>query len=132
MSTIKTILLVDDNPDETLFLERLLHNHSQLLMVHAAENGVAALSYLQHRLHSGHLPSLILLDINMPVMNGKHTALKIKENEALSGIAVAIFTSSKEHNDRLFCAREGFDLITKPCTRPQQNQLLKYILQKCT
>ncbi|MEP6489360.1 diguanylate cyclase [Microcoleus vaginatus GB2-A3] len=102
------ILIVDDTPDNLRLLAKILE--SQGYIVRKALNGRMALQGI-HR----DPPSLILLDINMPEMNGYEVCQKLKASEASAQIPV-IFISAIERVENKVRAFElgGVDYITKP------------------
>jgi diguanylate cyclase (GGDEF)-like protein len=102
------ILIVDDTPDNLRLLAKILE--SQGYIVRKALNGRMALQGV-HR----DPPSLILLDINMPEMNGYEVCQKLKASEASAQIPV-IFISALERVENKVRAFElgGVDYITKP------------------
>ncbi|MEG4275538.1 MULTISPECIES: diguanylate cyclase [unclassified Microcoleus] len=117
------ILIVDDTPDNLRLLAKILE--SQGYIVRKALNGRMALQGV-HR----DPPSLILLDINMPEMNGYEVCQKLKASEASAQIPV-IFISALERLENKVRAFElgGVDYITKPFQEQEvlmrvKNQLL--------
>lgn len=96
------ILIVDDNPDEIELARRILTKSRPDVRVEEAGRGETALEFL----HDGReLPSLILLDLKMPGMNGVDTLRVIRADERLRDIPVVILTSSSLESDR----EESFD-----------------------
>lgn len=102
----KVILLVEDNPrDEALTLRALKKNHIANEIV-VARDGVEALDYL---FGTGSyadrdlsvMPQLILLDLNMPKVNGLQVLQKIRADERTKRLPVVIFTSSNEEQDMM-------------------------------
>ena len=70
----KTILYVDDDADDREFLSIALKQASPQTQVVLAEHGVAALNYLNETsVRQAKLPCLIILDLNMPVLDGRQT-----------------------------------------------------------
>lgn len=117
------ILIVDDNPDNLRLLAKILE--SQGYVVRKALNGRMALQGVQRD-----PPALILLDINMPEMNGYEVCQKLKASETSDQIPV-IFISAIERLENKVRAFElgGVDYITKPFQEQEvlmrvKNQLL--------
>jgi len=117
------ILIVDDTPDNLRLLAKILESDGYI--VRKALNGRMALQGV-HR----DPPSLILLDINMPEMNGYEVCQKLKASEASAQIPV-IFISALERLENKVRAFElgGVDYITKPFQEQEvlmrvKNQLL--------
>jgi len=97
------ILMVEDNPgDVRLTIEALkdgkVYNH-----LHAVEDGVMALDFLYRRepYTQAPRPDLILLDLNLPKLNGREVLAAIKSDDALKTIPVVILTSSQAEEDIL-------------------------------
>jgi len=104
MSSNKPILLVEDDIVDQMTVKRALkeiHVSNRLII---ANNGEEALFYLQNDTYEK--PTLVLLDINMPKMNGIEFLKVVKEDKVLKKIPVIVLTSSKEDSDRF----DSFDL----------------------
>lgn len=89
MSAIPTVLIIDDEPDVTSYLETLLSNHG--FATRSANSADEALE----RLREGR-PDLILLDLMMPLKTGINLFNKIKKNETYRDIPVVIVTGIQE------------------------------------
>jgi len=109
-----TILCVDDDSDDLQLLNETLSDTHKDFEVVEAHNGRQALDLLQKLKTSGEHPSLIILDINMPVLNGKETLSIIKTDEAFKSIPVVVFTTSGSESDKSFCNLHGVEMVTKP------------------
>lgn len=90
----KTVLHVDDDPDDRELIAEAIRDADNLLAVHQENNGNAGLKYLRQCKIEGHLPCLIILDINMPEMDGRQAAKMIKADSNLREIPLIIFTTS--------------------------------------
>jgi len=100
----KTILLVEDNPDDEALTLRALKRNNILNEVIVAHDGAEALDYLFARgKHSdretGKLPELVLLDLKLPKVDGLEVLRRIREDERTKRLAVVILTSSNEERD---------------------------------
>jgi CheY-like chemotaxis protein len=111
------VLLVEDEPAD-VHLTKMAFKESRLLVdVQDVGDGVEALSFLlrEGRYSDAPKPDLILLDLNMPRMDGKTFLKRIKQFEAFSHIPVVVLTTSAAEIDIL----ESYDLgcagyVTKP------------------
>lgn len=79
-----------------------------------ANNGVEGLKVLEDLQKEKRLPCLIVLDINMPKMDGKRTFIAIKSNDRLSNIPIVIFSTSTSMLDRTFFERHNTAYFVKP------------------
>lgn len=110
MITDRLIIYVDDDPDDVLLMQEAFSSVSgfQLLTL---SNGAELLQYLQRAVC---FPSLIILDINMPVLNGRDTLRAMKQHPLYSTIPVVMFTTTNQSSELLFAAALGTDLVVKP------------------
>ncbi len=95
------ILLVEDNPDDVLITKRAFKKGKIKNKLYTVENGVEALKFLNKEgdYSDAPVPALILLDINMPLMNGFQVLEKIKGDDKLRSIPVIMLTTSERDND---------------------------------
>jgi len=126
MKDMRPILLVEDDEVDTMTVKRSLkdlHVHNSLITV---SNGEEALDYLRDEQYQR--PCIILLDINMPKMNGIEFLTVAKNDDKLKKIPVIVLTTSKEEQDKL----DSFELgvagyMIKPCTYEKFLELLRTI-----
>ena len=92
----KTILLIDDDPDDQLIFTDALSEINNEVNCFVASNGQDALVCLQQIPE----PLLIFLDLNMPVMNGFEFLTRIKQSHQHKEIPVVIYTTSDHPRDK--------------------------------
>ncbi len=116
----KTILLVEDNPDDQLLTLRALRKNNILNEVIIANDGVEAVDYLfAQGIYQGRdlsiPPALILLDLNLPKIGGLDVLRKIRSSDETKCLPVVILTSSKEEQDLIHSYALGANsYIQKP------------------
>jgi two-component system response regulator len=104
-TTISKILLVDDDQDDSIFLsESFAANYFSNLI--CTSGGEEAIKYL-NSVAAEELPSLIILDLNMPKWDGRQTLNYIKANSRFSSIPVVILSTSDNKIDKEICKRLG-------------------------
>ncbi len=127
---LNCIMLVDDNPDDNFFHEREIKKSNSEIVVIKKNTAMAALVYLKENKDVAFkLPDLILLDINMPGMNGweflKEYNLLAKELQ--SKVVIIMLTTSENSDDIRNAKSENYvsDFITKPMTKDVMNKITK-------
>lgn len=97
------ILLVEDNPGDARLAQEALKDCKIRNSVHIVRDGLEAMAYLRGRENfaGGDLPDLILLDLNLPRMDGREVLAEVKADPVLKRIPVVILTTSKAEEDVL-------------------------------
>ena len=118
MTPPKRLLLIDDDPTVHFLFEALLEEVSQSLDYHFKLNGEEAMIWLRQCRREATFPGIIIVDLNMPVMNGLEF-IQIYGQEFLadySDTRVLVLTSSVSGKDRAVIGQFDFvrDFITKP------------------
>jgi len=118
----EVILLVDDDPDDLQMMRRALEKNGFSGEIYSVGDGEEMLEFLRRtgRFAPPKLsptPALILLDLNMPKMDGREALAEIKSDKSLHRIPVVVMTTSSAERDIL----QAYDLgsnsfITKPIT----------------
>jgi len=120
VSDIKTILLVEDNPQDEMLILRSLRKVNLANQVDVVRDGQQALDYLfregEFAARSGpELPAVVLLDINLPRVNGLEVLEKLRADPRTDLLPVVILTSSDEERDRLRSYEQGANsFVRKP------------------
>ena len=104
MRSKKPILLVEDDKVDAMTVKRSLREIHVTNQIDLAANGEEALQYLRVSQHT--LPCIILLDLNMPKMNGIEFLEIIKNDPGFKKIPVIVLTTSKNEQDKI----ESFNL----------------------
>jgi two-component system, cell cycle sensor histidine kinase and response regulator CckA len=124
------ILIVDDNPGDMRLTAEALKEGKVRNRLHLARDGVEAIAFLRRRgkYNDAPRPDLILLDLNMPRMNGRDVLAEIKEDCELKHIPVVMLTGSRETDDIV----KTYDLhancyVTKPIDLDQFTAVVRSI-----
>jgi CheY-like chemotaxis protein len=127
----RTVICVDDDLDDRdLVCYTIYEIDPSFQMIHA-EDGLKAISYLSKAKREESLPCLVILDINMPKMDGKQPLAEIKKDGELSELPVVVFSTSNNPMDKLYCDRYGVELVTRPSNMRHMQQKMRRILQHC-
>jgi CheY-like chemotaxis protein len=125
------ILCVDDDQDDLHLLQNALHAVGSNHKIVEAYNGEEALTLLGEMKQSGNLPCLVVLDINMPKIDGKQTLVSIQKDEELKTMPVVVFTTSSSPLDQMFFAKKNVEFITKPVQYNTMYEVANKLLAFC-
>jgi CheY-like chemotaxis protein len=126
----KKILWADDDPDDLMLMRQVLQESEQDFDIIEVPNGREALNYLD-KASDKSLPCLIILDMNMPVLNGRETLAIIKSEKEYKNIPTVVFTTSSSELDKMFCKRYNVEMITKPPSFKNLNAAVHRLLSFC-
>jgi len=111
------ILLAEDNPGDVKLTKKALEQGQVLNNLHVVDDGVEAMAYLRQDdgYEDAKRPDLLLLDLNMPRMDGREVLEAVKSDDSLRRIPVVVLTSSEAEEDIV----QSYDLhanayLTKP------------------
>lgn len=101
---VKRILLVEDNPDDEALTLRAFRRHRIADELVVARDGVEALDYLAGASKNGEggqpdLPSVVLLDLKLPRIDGLEVLRRIRSDPATKTLPVVVLTSSRQDQD---------------------------------
>lgn len=122
-------MLVDDNPDDNFFHERVILKNNAAASVVIKQSGKEALEYLKTKhLHSDKHPDLIFTDINMPGMNGWEFIEEYKKlDKALQSLAIVVMLTTSENPDDKLKTQQAnlpLDFKTKPLTKTMLDEII--------
>jgi len=126
MNKSDSILLVEDDHIDILAVKRALKEIEATNPLSVVNNGEEALDFLRNK--SNEKPAIVLLDLNMPKMNGIEFLRVVKQDCELKSIPVVVLTTSREEQDRI----DSFSLsvagyMVKPISYVQFAEVLKTI-----
>lgn len=123
-SRSKTVLYADDDADDKLWVIEACKALDSSLRIEFVANGRDVLNYLSST--RSEPPVLIVLDLNMPELDGRQTLRHLKGDEQYRSIPVIIVTTSSNKVDREVCQRLGADLyLIKPDTHSEWQNIIR-------
>lgn len=125
------ILWADDDMDDLMLMRHVLNDLGTQYKISEVHNGQAAIDFLNEAYGTDSLPCLIILDMNMPVLNGKETLTILKKHEHFSKIPVVFFTTSNSEMDRMFCRHHNVEMVTKPPQYANLKEAVRNLLDYC-
>ena len=132
-STARNVVFyADDDLDDLELVKDAFAQYSKNVEVLTATDGSKALSYLSNLKKYDTLPCLIILDVNMPVINGKETLLRLREIEHFQDVPVVLFTTSSQPMDKSFAKKYNAGFITKPIDVKQMEVIADQFIEHCS
>src|ERR1700693_5818689 len=97
------VLLVEDSPGDVRLTQEAFRDANRSIHLHVASDGVEAMAFLRREGAHGHVPrpDIILLDLNLPKMDGREVLTHIKADDDLKTIPTIILTTSEAEGDIL-------------------------------
>jgi CheY-like chemotaxis protein len=109
------ILIADDDQEDRFLLHTAFEEIGYSEDIFLVENGMQVFSYLDASEKEHRIPALIILDLNMPVMDGIQTLARLKSDNRYRDIPVIIYTTSVQEVEKARCLEIGAaDFIKKP------------------
>lgn len=122
------ILFADDDKDDQDLIRLCSIHLSQEKYVRIVDSGEQILQYLNRLPHPSYYPKLIVLDYNMPKMDGASTLLLLKRNESYKKIPVIIFSTSTRFSGQLLLSG-AYACMQKPFSYSGFENCIKSFLQ---
>jgi CheY-like chemotaxis protein len=126
-----TILYVDDDIDDLHLISEAFEKYTHHLTVIHAHNGIEGLRALDRMRKEEALPCLLIIDINMPVMNGKEMLKKLREEPFYQDLPVILFSTSKSRTDESFAEKYDAEFISKPGKYSELKDLVEQFVNRC-
>ncbi len=127
------VLYVEDEENDVLFVRMGLERAGLHHPLQVATNGKQAIDYLAGNGHFANreqypLPSLVLLDLNLPIRSGFEVLQWLRQQPQFQSLPVVVFTASSQESDREKARQMGANaFITKPANMFNLQELLKRI-----
>jgi CheY-like chemotaxis protein len=126
VSCVKRILYADDDLDDKTWVSEASKLLNYSLDIYFVENGRQVFEYLKSIEEK---PALIVLDLNMPELDGRQTLQKLKSHNDYKNIPVVIVTTSSNKADVDICTRLGASLyLVKPDSYAQWKQIIQQLV----
>lgn len=126
------VLYADDDPDDLQLVTESFEKYSNNVEVVTVADGKEVLSFLNQIPLLEPTPCLIILDINMPRLNGKVALMEIRTMDRFRDIPVILFTTSSFPIDMSFAKRYNAGFITKPLNISQMEKITGEFIEHCS
>jgi CheY-like chemotaxis protein len=125
---LKIVLHIDDDAEDREMVQEAINSIDQSFILLEAKNGREAIDFLNNAKSLGSLPCLIILDVNMPAMNGFDVYNEIKKDDTLKAIPTVIFTTAAVFKENQNKGNEHLPVFVKPDTLKDFIASIKEIL----
>ncbi len=132
MSAKNIVLYADDDLDDIQLVREAFFNHSRNVELVTVADGVEIVSFLKNLSIDEPAPCLIILDINMPRMNGKEALVKIREMKRFEEVPAILFTTSSQKQDKDFAKKYNAGFLTKPIDYHQMDIIVNNFIENCS
>lgn len=128
--TRKKVILVEDDPDDRDLFQSFYSCRMDISLIATLSNGLELVTYLQKLSNANELPDLIVLDQNMPMMNGKQALRFLNEHEQYSQIPAVIYSTYADTNLIADCRSLGARVVaSKPIDKEGYQKMMDDFLQ---
>jgi CheY-like chemotaxis protein len=124
------IIFADDDADDLELITGFFKQFNRDINVLEFKDGEEVLKFLEDFAVTT-APTLIVLDINMPRLNGKETLAAIRNHSRYKYIPVVIYTTSQNKNDETYCKQLGASWVVKSSSVEGVKQVAKVLAEFC-
>jgi CheY-like chemotaxis protein len=125
---LKIVLHIDDDAEDREMVHDAIHAIDPSFFLHEAKTGQEGIDFLNKAKSLGNLPCLIILDVNMPAMNGFEVYNEIKKDDTLKTIPTVIFTTAAVFKVNQNKGNEHLPIFVKPDNTRDFTASIKEIL----
>lgn len=126
------IIFADDDADDLELITGFFKQYNREISVLEFKDGKEVLRFLDDFALNASTPMLIILDINMPRMNGKETLMAIRKHPNYHHIPVMLYSTSNDFRDKIFCQKFNASWINKPSDVEGVKQIARIIAEFCS
>lgn len=125
------VLYADDDADDLMLIQHAFASYASNIDVVTVSDGKQALSYLESLSLLDPEPCLVILDINMPRMNGKEALQAIRRIKRFENIPIVLFTNSSLPLDKNLAEQYQAGFLTKPLDAKEMQMIAARFVEYC-
>ncbi|HEY0679006.1 MAG TPA: response regulator [Chitinophagaceae bacterium] len=125
------VLYADDDPDDLQLVKEAFTQYATNVEVATVNDGLEVISYLKSLSDYDPSPCLVILDINMPRLNGRETLKQLRKMEKYEDVPVILFTTSSLPHDIEFAQKHNAGFISKPLNARQMDVITDQFIDHC-
>lgn len=124
------VLYVDDDEEDISLVREAFENYPKIELFTFTDS-YKFLKYIIECKPFHRTPSLILIDVNMPLINGKELLTMLRSYEELRHVKIVLYTTSTQPYDSQFAKNLGAGFISKPTSMKDLNKIVQRLLVDC-
>jgi CheY-like chemotaxis protein len=125
------VIFADDDADDLELITGFFKQFNRNINVLEFKDGKEVLKFLDDFALNASTPVLIVLDINMPRLNGKETLAAIRNHPTYQDIPVLVYTTSSSKNDEEYCKKFNASWVNKPANLEEVKKVARIIADFC-
>jgi CheY-like chemotaxis protein len=125
------VLYADDDPDDLELISEAFSEYVRNVELLTFDSGIELIHYLKSIDSYLPAPCLIILDINMPRVDGKQTLKQLRATEGFEDVPVVLFSTSTMPSDAAFATKHNAGFVTKPLLTHQVHLIIDQIIEHC-
>ena len=125
------IIFADDDADDLELITGFFKQYNRNVNVLEFKDGQEVMKFLSDFASPASKPLLIVMDINMPRMDGKEALAAIRQSKPLRNIPVILYTTSSSKEDQEFCKNHNASWVNKPYNIEDAKSIAKIIADFC-
>ncbi len=126
------VLYADDDADDLELIREAFEEFSNIIELITFNNGIELLHYVKNIQPLQPKPCLIILDINMPALDGKQTLIQLRAIPDFEEVPVMLFSTSTLPSETIFARNYNAGFVTKPLHTKQIHLLVDRLMVHCT
>jgi CheY-like chemotaxis protein len=127
---IQNVILVEDDEDDQSLFSTFFADRTDIRLLPTVGNGLELIDFLERASSDDELPGLIILDQNMPKMNGKQTLKFLKSSDRYSKIPTVVYSTYADTNLIVDCKRLGALMVAvKPIDHEGYQKMMNDFLK---
>lgn len=127
----RVVLYADDDPDDIDFVREAFSRHAKDIELKTFSSAIELLQFIPEQDQEDSLPCLIILDINMPQMNGKDAVKQLRDMDRYGDVPIVLFSTSTSPHDIYFAKYFKAGFLTKPLSERQMDIIVEKFLDHC-
>ena len=126
------VLYADDDPDDIDLVSQAFSEYAQNVELVTFSDGIELLRYVETRNALHPAPCLVIIDINMPRLDGKETLRRLRTMQGFEEVPSVLFSTSTMPVDENFAKRFNAGFVTKPLFTQQVHHIVEEMIEHCT